>query len=442
MYLAQHHFQAQTRFFEDSVHFSVNSLWNCSHGFTEWTLDAESLANGLVSISHARGIFPDGLIFDISADDQNPGPLPIIDLFPPGAPSLTVYLGAPAYVEDGLNCNLENRNGDQATRLSAVSRTVTDHNTGKDSRQVLFGRTNLHLFAETESVPDWIALPLARILRDGAGRFAFDRSFIPPSLQATASGPLCSLVQRLIQKLEQKSNDLSLTRKTARRSVIGFAGRDVAGFWLLHTVNSAIAALRHQLEKKAHPQELFVEMLRLAGALCTFNKDSSPHTLPLYDHAAPGACFFELDRRIRKDVDVLLPENCVVVPLTAVSESYYEAGIGDSRTFDRSRWILSVCSTAPTADILRVPQLVKVCSAEFVAELVRRALPGLPLVHLSSLPPELVPTAQTEYFELRKGGPCWDHLVKIQRAGVFVPAELSDPEMQLLIVLDSQEGLV
>src|SRR5205814_9138714 len=110
-----------------------------------------------------------------------------------------------------------------------------------------FGRSNLRLFAETEAAPDWVSLPLARVVRDGAGQFAYDESFIPPSLHVTSSEILSSLLHGLIQKLEQKSGDLSLTRKTPRRSAVGFAGRDIAGFWLLHTVNSAIAALRHQV---------------------------------------------------------------------------------------------------------------------------------------------------------------------------------------------------
>ena len=441
MYLAQHHFQAQARFFEDTLHFSVTSLWNYGHGFTEWVLDPASIRNGLVSIRHARGIFPDGLIFDISADDQIPGPLPILDLFSPGMPSLTIFIGVPAYIEDGRNCDLTSRNGSSGARHSAVSRSVTDHNTGKDSRTVHFGRSNLRLLAETEAALGWVSLPLARVIRDGAGQFAYDESFIPPSLHVTSCEPLSLLLQSLIQKLEQKSNDLSLTRKTPRRSIVGFAGRDIAGFWLLHTVNLALAALRHQFDKRAHPQETYLEMLRLAGALCTFNRDSSPATLPLYDHDSPGACFTALDRRIRGDVDVLLPENVFVVPVESTGNFYYEAHISDKRTLSHSRWILSMRSSAPVSDVVRVPALVKVCSRRFVPELVRRQLPGLELFHLSTLPPELVPHAQTEYFELRKEGPCWTNILDTAQVGIFVPAELPEPEMQLLIVQDSAEGL-
>ena len=35
MYLAPHHFQAQTRYFEDSIHFAVSNLWPHSYGFAD-----------------------------------------------------------------------------------------------------------------------------------------------------------------------------------------------------------------------------------------------------------------------------------------------------------------------------------------------------------------------------------------------------------------------
>ena len=104
----------------------------------------------------------------------------------------------------------------------------------------------------------------------------------PPALAAGPTG---------LRKLEQKSRDITATRKLARRSEIDFAGRDIAGFWLLHTINSATAALRHELSKRAHPQELYTELLRLAGALCTFDRVADPQKLPLYDHNSPGVCF-------------------------------------------------------------------------------------------------------------------------------------------------------
>src|SRR5947209_20517033 len=70
MYLSPHHFQAQARYFEDSVHFAVDTLWFEGWGVLGVEFDTEALRNGTVSLLRARGVFPDGLPFDIPESDN------------------------------------------------------------------------------------------------------------------------------------------------------------------------------------------------------------------------------------------------------------------------------------------------------------------------------------------------------------------------------------
>jgi len=93
--------------------------------------------------------------------------------------------------------------------------------------------------------------------------------------------------------------------------------------------------------------------------------------------------------------------------------------------------------TIEAAVIQRTPQLVKVCSSQFVGELVKRALPGCALTHLPVPPPAISARVDTQYFGVSKAGPCWDHIVQTRRVGIYVPGELPDPEVELLVVLES-----
>ena len=43
MHLAQHHFQAQSRYFEDAIHFAVAQLHYRAYGLAGITLDADAL---------------------------------------------------------------------------------------------------------------------------------------------------------------------------------------------------------------------------------------------------------------------------------------------------------------------------------------------------------------------------------------------------------------
>ena len=416
MYLGPHHFQVQGRYVEDSIQFAVASLWHRPYGLVGLELDAEALANGTVSVLHARGVFPDGLPFNMPECDALPEARHIADLFPPTRDSLTVMLAIPPRRPGGVNCALE-AEGRAAARYVAESRVMHDENTGADERSVKLGRKNTRLLLDTEAAgADVVALPLARIMRDGSGHFVFDAGFVPPCIQITASERLMLMLRRLIDILEEKG--ASLARKPGS-SLGEFSTREVASFWLLHAVNSALAPLRHiWMSKRGHPEELFLEMSRLGGALCTFALDSHPRAMPLYDHDQLTECFEALDRHIRAHLETIIPTNCVSIPLQPVRPYFWEGDITDQRVLGRSRWVFAIHSNIGEGDLIgRTPHLVKVCSSLFVPELVKRALPGMAMTHLPAPPPAISRRIETQYFGLSKAGPCWDHMVQTRKVG-------------------------
>jgi type VI secretion system protein ImpJ len=213
---------------------------------------------------------------------------------------------------------------------------------------------------------------------------------------------------------------------TVGRSWAEYSTRDIAQFWLLHTVNSALAPLQQSYAaRRVHPEELFVQMLRLGGALCTFTLDSHPRELPLYNHLALDECFGALDHHIRANLETVVPTNAVLIPLRQTGDYFYEGDVTDQRCLDRSRWILSVRAELGEVDIItRTPQLVKLCSKLFVPRLVERALPGMALTHLPVPPTAIAARVDAQYFSVSRGGPCWDHIVQTRQVGVYVPGDL------------------
>jgi type VI secretion system protein ImpJ len=436
MYLGPHHFQVQARYFEDASRFAISSLWPFSYGITGCALDPDALENGTVSVLHARGIFPDGLVFDMPDPDALPPVRNLTDLFPPTRDTVTVLLAVPERKAGGVNCANAAEDVPRA-RFVAASRRVHDENTGIDERPVSFGRKNLQLLLDIEPSDGMSTLPVARIMRDGSGRFVFDPSFVPPILQIGGSESLMLTVRRLIEILDEKS--AAMSRKPGGAQFAEFSSRDIASFWFLHAVNSGVAPLRHiWTVKRGHPEELYRELARLAGALCTFALDSHPRDIPAYDHDHLDRTFAELDAHIRRHLEIIVPTNCVTIPLAPAARYFYEGDIQDQRCLSRSRWILGLRSSAGDVEVMsKTPQLVKFCSALFVPELVRRALPGLALTHLPTPPPAVPVKADFQYFSISKGGPCWDHILKTRRAGVYVPGEFPDCEVELLVILES-----
>jgi type VI secretion system protein ImpJ len=435
MYLAPQHFQAQNRYFEDSLRAAVESLWFRPYGLAGCKLDAEALRNGTVAVVHARGILEDGLCFHAPDCDPLPSPLPIPDRFPPTSDRLTIFLAAPEFRNGGANCAFADQLPD-SHRYVAEERFVPDDNTGAGDRPVVFGRKNLALFTAEDLPSDRVALPIARVLRNGAGGFVYDPDFIPPLLQIAASEGLMLRLRRLIEILDEKSASLA---PAGDRGAGDFSTRNTASFWLLHAINSGLVALRHLwASKRGHPEELFLEMSRLGGALCTFAAGSHPRSLPGYDHRRLSECFDAVDRHIREHLNVVLPSNCLTIPLRSSRPYFFEGAVTDSRVFGRAEWILGVrAGIGQAALITSAPQLIKVCSSRFVAELVKRALPGLPLKHLAVPPPAISRKVETQYFAVGRTGPAWDDIVQTRQVGIYVPGEFPQAELELSVVLDA-----
>lgn len=444
MHLAQHHFQVQSRYFEDSVRFALGNLFFKSYGVAGFQLDTEALLNGTVVLAHARGVMPDGLPFDIPDSDPAPEPRGIRELFSPTQESHLVFLTIPAYRTGAANCALPDQQNHARARYVAQTTLVPDEATGGDEQPVLTGRKNFRLRLDLELEEGEVALPLARVRRDGAGHFIYDPAYVPPCLQIGASEPLLSLAGRLVGILEQKSSAMEAERKGGGKGLREYASHEIANFWLLHAVRSGMAPLRHLLElKQSHPELLYVELSRLAGALCTFSLDADPRSLPTYDHERLGECFAELDRHIRRHLEVIIPTNCLSVPLEQKTEYLYVGKVHDQRCFGQAHWILGVHSEMGRTEIVtRVPSLVKICSGQHVERLFKMGLNGLTLHHLPHPPAAVSPRIGSEYFGIGHTGDhsiqaCWKAIAQTGEVGVYIPGALRGAGLELLIVLET-----
>lgn len=438
MYLGPHHFQAQSRFFEEATQFWISNLWYEPYGLSGIELDGEAVRNGTVAVVHCRGMFPDGLPFNMPESDPLPAPRPIADLFPVVRESVTVNLGISPYKAGASNCALNGEDGRAATRYVAEPLPVADANTGLDEKKIRFARKNIQLLLDTEDAGEMQLLPIARIRRDGSGNYVYDENFIPPCTQMSASRALMNLTGRMIEVLQEKSAATALDNRGKGKFQTGFSAQEIGRFWFLHALNSSLGPLQHLFfTKRGHPEELFLELLRLGGALCTFGMESHPRTLPLYDHKALDQCFAAVEQHIRAHLEMLAPSNCVAIPLKPVANYFYEGAVVDQRCLDRARWIFSIRSPIGDAEIMsRTPRVVKVCSAQFIRRLVDSAIAGLPLAHIPVPPAAVSPRVENQYFAISRVGPCWEHIMQTRRVGIYVPGDLPNPEIELLVVLE------
>ena len=435
MHLAQHHFQAQSRYFEDLAAFTLGQLFFRPYGLAGCELDAEALVNGTVSLRHARGVMPDGLVFQFP-DDPPPAPLEIRELFSPTQDSHLVLLAIPAYRPGAANWAAAPGANGADPRFLETTRPLRDETTGQDERPVALARKNFRLVLDAGAGADLVTLPLARVRRDRSGHFVYDPDFVPPCLQIGASERLMRIAARTVEVLDAKAEAMMRERPAAGGVRSSYAPREIASFWLAHAIHSSQAPLRHLLHARtSHPEQLYLEMSRLAGALCTFSLHSDPRELPAYDHERLDSCFAALERHIREHLEVVVPAGCIAVPLGPAEEHFFTGAVTDPRCLGPSHWFLGVRSTAGQGEVIdRVPKLVKVCSTKHIVRLVREAYPGLALEHVPSPPAEIAPRLGTQYFRVATEGPCWASIVETEQVGVYAPGAIPGAELELLVV--------
>jgi len=221
MHLSVHHFQAQNRYFEESIQFATSSLWTAPYGLMNCELSPDAIQNGKVSLLSASGVLRDGLVFSIPDPDILPekdSELDVAPLMHATEHSLLVFLCTPKYKSDGGNCALETADGD--VRYRAQTLRWHDENTGRDEKELQLGHKNLKLYAG-KLPAGHEGIPIARVLRVG-GAFGYDPTFIPPSLHISGSKALKTLPSSSFRGSRRRERFLTFTARVQRRAVPDF----------------------------------------------------------------------------------------------------------------------------------------------------------------------------------------------------------------------------
>lgn len=440
MHLTPQHFQAQRRYHEDQTARTIGLLAPFAYGVSSLLIDDEALRNGTLRVVQARGVLPDGTAFHCPESDSCPEPLTVADHFSPTRDAHVLYLALPAWRADASN--LVDPSLGVPARFAVREEMLVDEATGADPLPVRLAERHLLLRLDDALNDDFVSMPLARIVRDGRGQYQLDTQFVPPVLQLAASDRLLELTRQVVSLLEAKSAALVATLSQATAAASGgaaaYMGNELATRWLLHAVRSADAPLRHLLlTRRSHPEKLYGELARLAGALCTFSMSSHPRDVPTYDHDDATSTFDALERQLRAHLDVVISARALVMPLQRVSDVLHTAAVTDPRCFEPgARWFLAARADVGTADLVdRVQRLTKTCASKFVLELVRRAFNGLATEHVPMPPAALAPKPDLVYFELTLAGPCAQSMREARDVGVYVPDALPGAYLELSILL-------
>jgi type VI secretion system protein ImpJ len=433
--LTPQHLQAQDRHHEDALAFQVGAISFCPWGFSQLDIDTDALASGTLVVNAVAGRFSDGLLFDAPVSGPTPPPKPCATAFGPDQSTLVVYLAVPEYRVGARN--VARASDAQLTRWHADEQLTRDETTGLTERPIQVAPPTLRLVLEGESLEGYTAMPLARVRRGAGGDLTLDRSFIPPLLDIAASDGLEAMARRLVERLSARSASLAGSRRQRNQDLADFSVADVGAFWLLYTVNTHLPTIRHLAEvRRGHPSALWEAMVALVGALSSFATSADARTLPSYDHLRLTDGFQELERRLYELLDGAVVDAAVSIPLKAVRPTLHATAVDQGTWLEAPQWFLAV--SAPVRQQELIPKVLQGCklgSADVVDTLIRQALPGLEMAHVTAPPPAVPVKLDFQYFAIRKSGAAWDAIARARNLAVYVPAELVEARFELVIVL-------
>jgi type VI secretion system protein ImpJ len=435
-FLQPQHLQSQDLYLDSQLKFLMDSLVGYPYGFQTLTVDPARLASGYFGLSTASGIFPDGLMFDIPGSDLEPEPRLLIDAFPDGESALTVSLAIPHYRAGVMNTSFVPK-ADANTRFTADWLNVRDETSGLNEKPVQIARKNLRYLLPRDDHTGHSVLPVARVIRKG-DRLELDRSFVPPLVHASASAYLLSIVGDITGILSTKSQEQSQSRRGKGQSLVEYTAADTQGFWLHYTVNLYYPAFRNMLANpRIHPYDLFASMLSLAGALTAFSLKVDPNDLPLYNHDDLGACFTELDEKLRELLDTAIPKYFVALPLKPAAQAYvYSALIPEDRYLVDSRVFLAINSELRAEQLIELaPSVTKIASSGQIQQIINSATSGVRISRSTQVPSGVSMRLGYQYFQLETTGAFWEGIVKSRSLAVYVSGKIAKPAMELVILL-------
>lgn len=427
MFLRPQHFQQFNRYLEQFVEGRCTALEPYFFGFTELNIDKEPLYLGKLSITSARGVFPDGTPFSIPDNEELPEVLDI----PENISNETVYLCIPLRRSGFLETNREQEEQPQA-RFQAYNFQARDSTSPSgEEAQIQVGKLSTCLKLGSKDLSGYSVLGVARIVENNSEKaVVLDQHFIPPVLTCDISPPLKAYFEELSGLLKQRGDALG-----GRLADSGRAGSaEVADYMLLQVVNRVEPLISHLAEQRGlHPIKLYTELIQLAGELSTFTTlDKRAPQMHSYVHEDLSSTFAGVVAVLRQCLSTVLEQTAIAMELTERKYGIYVAPITDPSLISSSSFVLAAKADIQ-GDLLRnrFPSQTKVAAVEQIRELISVSLPGIKLRPLPVAPRQIPYHAGFTYFELEKTGDVWEMMKKSGGFAVHLGGEYPGIIMEL-----------
>jgi type VI secretion system protein ImpJ len=429
MFLRPQHFQAQDRFIETQLRARVDGVRPWAWGFTEIVVDEDLATLGKFGVVRASGVMPDGTPFSIPDDLPPPEPLEV----PGDARDAVIHLTLPAQQIGAVEFREADSKAVEARFLVDEGEVADAFSDDRTTEPVEFGRPNLRFGVTRDQIYGRVTLGAVKVREVQNKKLMFDDRFIPPSLSIDAARRLKGGLTDIIGRAEQRAEELAIRAVEATDG----GSETFSSFLLLQALNRWVPMLQH-LEglPNVHAERLYEALVGLSGELATLIRaERKPPPLPRYDHENPQTCFDPVFDLLQSMLAAVFERSAVQMPLENAGPGAYVSKIVDHNLYKTGYFYLAVAAASPVEEIRGLfPQVAKLGPVQKMRQIVDSALPGVPLRHTPTPPPQLRVLPGYVYFELDRGVPDWAEFATAPALGLHVAGDWPQLKMELWCV--------
>jgi len=425
LFVKPQHFQQMAFAAESALQQRVSSLNDAFYGFSELELNAEYLSFGKIAITRARGVMPDGTVFDIPGDMPPPAPLEV----PQGAANKVVYLALPLHAPGAPQVRWPD--SDVNGRFVARGVPIMDNHGGSGDSMILdVAIPNLQITLQGEDNSAYSCLALAKVLdKRPDGSVMLEQRFYPTSVSLKAAPALLGFLEEASQLMRERARNLAQRICSPDQSGIA----DATDFALLQVMNRLHPYFHHLARRRnVHPEQLHIALGQACGELATFTDDGRlPQEYPAYQHDDLTGSFHMLEETLRRSLSTILQPRAVSLPIEEQQYGVLTATLHERKLLEDATFILAVRADLPGEDLRkRFQQQGKVTSIEQLPQFVQLQMPGIPLIPQLVTPRYLPHHSGFIYFELDRQHESWQKLKNASGFGFHIAGEFPNLQMQ------------
>ena len=430
LFIRPHHFQQNDRYHEHMLALRTRYATPYPWGFSDLEIDRDVTQQQKFGLRRAAGVMQDGTPFDMPGDSPMPEAIDV----PENAAGQIVWLTLPMAASNARE--VDDREG--ASRFSVGPETLIDSTSAlRIEEEIDLAHPRLRFEVRKTPKPGFHNLGVARIVEVRDKALVFDEKFAPPVLVCAAHPVVNGWLDRVIGWIDNKLDELA--RYAADPTAGG--GLQSVDYFVLQLLNRNITFLKHlRFSGYVHPERLYATLLGLAGELATFaTPERRAREYPVYDQDNLENVFAPVMHDLQEFLSARLGRRAIRLELIERSQNAFISPIRDRGLFRTATFIVEVAARRPLTEIQQTfPNLFKIGPNTKMSEIVHAHLPGVPLVHLPTPPPQIRAITDHVYFYLDRKSQLWPEFSTASSIGLHFSGDWPELQLELWAVLEDR----